>query len=84
MLSFWIDELFTIHYIIIVIFIIFNLININLLLKDTYFCIIDSLIMEENNTYRVLGVMSGTSLDGVDLALIEFKTRERRFGAILK
>ncbi|MAD13186.1 MAG: anhydro-N-acetylmuramic acid kinase [Flavobacteriaceae bacterium] len=35
--------------------------------------------MEENNIYRVLGVMSGTSLDGVDLALIEFKTRPWKY-----
>lgn len=27
----------------------------------------------EKNTYRVIGVMSGTSLDGVDLAYIEFE-----------
>mgnify|MGYP001112594393 CR=1 FL=1 len=30
----------------------------------------------EEKTYRVIGVMSGTSLDGVDLVLVEFKYNE--------
>ena len=33
--------------------------------------------MHTNSTYRVIGVMSGTSLDGVDLCEIEFARKEK-------
>lgn len=36
------------------------------------------------NEYQVIGVMSGTSLDGIDIALIQFKVFEKKWSYTLK
>jgi anhydro-N-acetylmuramic acid kinase len=36
--------------------------------------------LTDKNTYTILGVMSGTSLDGIDLAAVQFnKNNEKEF-----